>query len=89
MDGMIDGMHIDDAIAAFAAEIMAESPGVYSGYAYVVELYRADGSKPLRFAYAGSPAFFQPGGIGEGRWVEPPPGEMPDSNPAPVPPARP
>jgi hypothetical protein len=44
----------------------------------VVELYRADGSKPLRFAFAGSPAFFQPGGIGEGRWIEPPPGEMPD-----------
>jgi hypothetical protein len=76
--GMIDGMHIDDVISAFANQIMSESPGVYSGYAYVVELYRADGGTPLRFAYAGDPAFFRPPGIGAGRWIEPPPGEMPD-----------
>ncbi len=76
--GMIDGMHIDDVISAFANQIMSESPGVYSGYAYVIEFYRADGGTPLRFAYAGDPAFFRPPGIGAGRWIEPPPGEMPD-----------
>lgn len=70
-------MHIHDAIDAFAAEIMSESPGVYTGFSYVVELYRADGAKTLRFAFAGDPAFFRPGGIGEGRWTEPPPGEFP------------
>ena len=70
-------MEMHDAISAFAEEIMAESPGVYSGFAYVVELYRADGSKPLRFAYAGDPAFFRPPGIGAGRWTEPPPGGFP------------
>ncbi len=72
------GVEMRDAISAFAEEVMSESPGVYSGYAYVVELYPADGSAARRFAYAGDPSFFRPGGGGEGRWIAPPPGKIPE-----------